>query len=97
MKPTIKTPGKPPTRPPNGNKPAPAAASGQRARNAVAAQTFVEGVISEMRRVTWPTREEWVTATLLTIGLVVVVGLFTAGADHLFGWLVGLLTGNTTR
>jgi preprotein translocase SecE subunit len=57
----------------------------------------VTGVISEMKRVTWPSREEWVTATLLTIGLVIVVGLYTAAADHLFGWLVGLVTGNSTR
>jgi preprotein translocase SecE subunit len=63
----------------------------------VRVQAFVNGVISEMKRVTWPTREEWVTATLLTLGLVIVVGLYTAAADHLFGWLVGLVTGNTTR
>jgi preprotein translocase SecE subunit len=50
-----------------------------------------------MKRVTWPSREEWVTATLLTLGLVLVVGLYTAAADHLFGWLVGLVTGNATR
>ena len=60
-------------------------------------QAFVTGVVSEMKRVTWPSREEWVTATLLTLGLVVVVGMFTAAADHLFGWLIGLVTGNTTR
>jgi preprotein translocase SecE subunit len=50
-----------------------------------------------MKRVTWPSREEWVTATLLTLGLVVIVGLYTAAADHFFGWLVGLVTGNTAR
>jgi preprotein translocase SecE subunit len=60
-------------------------------------QVFVTGVVSEMKRVTWPSREEWVTATLLTLGLVVIVGLYTAAADHLFGWLVGLVTGNATR
>jgi preprotein translocase SecE subunit len=40
-----------------------------------------------MRRVTWPSRQEWVSATILTIGLVVVVGLYTYLADQLFGLL----------
>ncbi len=57
----------------------------------MAAQVFVQGVISEMKRVTWPTREEWTTATLLTIGLVLGVGLFTSGVDQIFGWLFGLV------
>lgn len=50
-------------------------------------QDFVRGVIAEMRRVTWPTRDEWVSATVLTIGLVVGVGLFTFVLDQLFGAL----------
>jgi preprotein translocase SecE subunit len=96
MKPTINRPGKPAgPRPPAGRSTAGAGtASSVRSANA---QAFVTGVISEMKRVTWPTREEWVTATLLTLGLVIVVGLYTAAADHLFGWLVGLVTGNATR
>jgi preprotein translocase SecE subunit len=96
MKPTIKTPGKTPTRPPSGTKSA-ATTTSVRARNNANAQTFVKSVVAEMRRVTWPTREEWVTATLLTIGLVLVVGIYTAAADHLFGWVIGLVTGNTAR
>ncbi len=71
--------------------------SGSRAVSVAQMQAYLSGVVTELRRVTWPTREEWVTATLLTIGLVVVVGLYTAAADHLFGWLVGLVTGNATR
>ncbi len=49
---------------------------------------FVRGVITELRRVTWPTRDEWVSATVLTIGLVVGIGLFTWGLDAFFGWLL---------
>ena len=48
---------------------------------------FVRGVIAELRRVTWPTRDEWVSATVLTIGLVVGIGLFTWALDAFFGWL----------
>ena len=82
----------------SGKKPAPktSAPTPQQVRRA-GANTFVTGVIAEMKRVTWPTREEWVTATMLTIGLVVVVGLFTAGCDHLFGWIIATVTGQSTR
>ena len=48
---------------------------------------FVRGVITELRRVTWPTRDEWVSATVLTIGLVVGIGLFTWLLDQAFGAL----------
>ncbi|MBV8148276.1 MAG: preprotein translocase subunit SecE [Candidatus Eremiobacteraeota bacterium] len=57
----------------------------------VAGQDFVRGVIAELRRVTWPTREEWVSATILTIALVVGIGLFTFVLDRLFGWLFSLI------
>jgi preprotein translocase subunit SecE len=51
------------------------------------AAEFARGVWLELKRVTWPTREEWVSATVLTIVLVVAIGLFTFGADQLFGWI----------
>jgi len=44
-----------------------------------------------MRRVTWPTRQEWVSATFLTIFLVFVIGLYTWVADQLFGYVFSLL------
>jgi len=59
----------------------------KRAASQVSAQEFVRGVWLELRRVTWPTREEWISATALTIILVVAIGLFTFGADQLFGWV----------
>jgi preprotein translocase subunit SecE len=52
---------------------------------------FVRGVIAELRRVTWPTREEWISATVLTIVLVVGIGLYTFVLDQIFGWFFGLL------
>ncbi|HEV3089568.1 MAG TPA: preprotein translocase subunit SecE [Candidatus Elarobacter sp.] len=70
----------------------PATTPAQRAANAARTQDFVRGVIAEMRRVTWPTREEWIAATALTIALVVGVGVFTYGCDMLFAWLFTLLT-----
>jgi preprotein translocase SecE subunit len=51
----------------------------------------VRDLVSEMRRVTWPSRQEWVSATVLTIGLVVVIGLYTYLCDEFFGFIFGLL------
>lgn len=52
---------------------------------------FIRGVIMELRRVTWPTRDEWVSATILTVVLVVGIGLFVFLVDQLFGWLFNLI------
>ena len=48
---------------------------------------FVRGVFTELRRVTWPTRNEWVSATVLTLLLVVGIGFYTWILDQFFGWL----------
>ncbi|HEY1653810.1 MAG TPA: preprotein translocase subunit SecE [Candidatus Tumulicola sp.] len=57
----------------------------------IAGQDFVRGVIAELRRVTWPTREEWISATVLTIFLVLFIGLFTFVLDWIFGKLFTLI------
>ncbi len=59
------------------------ATAGTRARQGNP-QEFVRGVVLELRRVTWPTRDEWVSATILTVLLVVGIGLFTWVCDQLF-------------
>jgi preprotein translocase subunit SecE len=78
------TPNRPATRP---------ATTATRARNARATQEFFRGIVSEMRRVTWPTRDEWVAATILTVVLVVGVGVFTYVVDLAFGAIFSFLTG----
>jgi preprotein translocase subunit SecE len=101
MKSTPKGPGTPAratpsNRPANrsaAGRPAAAAAGGARAANARATQEFFRGIVSEMRRVTWPSREEWVAATILTVVLVVGVGVFTYLVDLAFGGIFSLLTG----
>ena len=52
---------------------------------------FIRGVIMELRRVTWPTRDEWISATILTVVLVVGIGLFVFLVDKIFGWLFNLI------
>ncbi len=68
------------------------AATAERAARQRNAERFIRDLVAEMRRVTWPTRPEWISATVLTIGLVVVIGLYTYLADELFGFLFGLVT-----
>ncbi|MBV9720108.1 MAG: preprotein translocase subunit SecE [Candidatus Eremiobacteraeota bacterium] len=58
---------------------------------ALAGGDFVRGVIMELRRVTWPTRDEWISATILTVALVIGIGLFTFVVDQLFGWLFNVI------
>ncbi|MGZ3496163.1 MAG: preprotein translocase subunit SecE [Vulcanimicrobiaceae bacterium] len=62
-------------------------ASANQRSNQASPQEFVRGVVLELRRVTWPTRDEWVSATVLTVLLVVGIGLFTWICDQLFGLL----------
>ncbi|MBD5654378.1 MAG: preprotein translocase subunit SecE [Candidatus Eremiobacteraeota bacterium] len=77
---------------PGRNVPRATGTTAERAVRRQNAERFFRDLVSEMRRVTWPTRPEWVSATVLTIGLVVVIGLYTYLADELFGYIFGLLT-----
>ena len=58
-----------------------------RERRLRAFQSGLRAIWSEMKRVTWPSREEWVSATLVTIGLVVVVALWTIAVGQLAEWV----------
>jgi len=63
----------------------------KRTAQSIAGGDFVRSVIAELRRVTWPTRDEWISATVLTVALVVGIGLFTFVLDQLFGWLFNVI------
>jgi preprotein translocase subunit SecE len=45
-------------------------------------------IISELRKVTWPTRQETANLTGVVIIVSVALGVLLGGADLLFGWLV---------
>ena len=68
---------------------APVARDEDRERRVRAFQAGFRAIASEMKRVTWPSRDEWVSATLVTVGLVVVVAFWTTAV----GWLAGLVLG----
>lgn len=47
----------------------------------------------ELRKVTWPTRQETIQTTLLVIVMVVVTSLLLWAIDSMLLWAVGFLTG----
>ena len=45
---------------------------------------FIREVIAELKKVTWPTREETMKLTAVVIVISVIVGVFIGGLDSLF-------------
>jgi preprotein translocase subunit SecE len=45
---------------------------------------FLKEVIAELKRVTWPTRDETVKLTFVVIAISVMVGAFIGGLDAFF-------------
>lgn len=52
---------------------------------------FVHEVVSELKKVTWPTRAETLKLTVVVIVISVIVGLFIGGIDTIFVKLTSLL------
>lgn len=52
---------------------------------------FVNEVISELKKVTWPTRDETIKLTAVVIVISVVVGAFIGGLDSLFVKVISLI------
>lgn len=51
-----------------------------------AAAKFARETQSELRKVTWPTREEAIRLTVVVVGLSIVASLVLFSADSLFAW-----------
>jgi preprotein translocase subunit SecE len=49
---------------------------------------FLKEVRVELKRVTWPTRQQTIKYTLIVIGLSLGVAVFLGGLDFLFTWLL---------
>ena len=54
-------------------------------------QRWLRETRSELRKVSWPTREEALRLTYVVIGLSLVMGAVLGGADFLLSTLYGLL------
>lgn len=51
---------------------------------------YVKSSINEMRKVTWPTKKETYSYTLMVIGISLAVAAFLGSLDYVFGWLLGI-------
>ena len=55
-------------------------------------RTFVSDVVTEIRKTSWPSRQELVESTWVVIVMVLFLGMYTAVCDRvlieLLGWLV---------
>jgi preprotein translocase subunit SecE len=49
---------------------------------------WAEDIISELRKVTWPTREEAWYLTVVVLIVASVVGAFLGGVDMFFNWFI---------
>ncbi len=54
---------------------------------------FMRGARSELRKVSWPARQETVQTTMIVVIVVVITALALWGIDSFFMWLISWLTG----
>lgn len=57
----------------------------------IAPTKFFREVISELKKVTWPTRDETIKLTAVVVAISVIVGAFIGGLDSLFLRITTLL------
>ena len=67
--------------------------SAEATRRAFSIRMFGE-VVSELRRVTWPTREETTRLTIMVVAVAAAVGLFLGLIDLAFTRIMKLILGN---
>lgn len=53
--------------------------------------TFLQQVRSEIAKVTWPTRKETVTTTIMVFIMIVLAALFFLSVDTILGWIISAL------
>jgi preprotein translocase subunit SecE len=56
-------------------------------------QNYIRDVILELRKVTWPTREELKGATVTVIIFCVISTIFVGAVDFVLGYIVKLVLG----
>lgn len=79
---------------PKARKPSAGGGGGSKRRNPFAqALQFLREVVAEMKKVIWPTKNEWLSYTIVVLVFVVVVIGATTGLDIGFGQLVAELFG----
>jgi preprotein translocase subunit SecE len=90
-KPPAKSPGFKPSGPrPQKKQQQAAQAEAQRQRGFFArlVPNAVRDIINELKKVTWPTREETTRLTVAVIAVAAAIGAMLGGVDMVFNWLV---------
>ena len=64
------------------------AAPGERVRGSLLKPRWALDIISELRKVTWPSRRETANLTGVVIIVSLLLGVLLGGADLLFGWFI---------
>ena len=72
---------------PSASAPAPAGAVSHR-RGSFFKPRWVMDILSELRKVTWPTRAETMHLTIVVIVVSILFGVILGGADLIFSWVV---------
>ena len=56
-------------------------------------QAYLEDVGKEMRKVSWPTRQELISNTVITLIATVIISLFIFGADRIISMVLEVVYG----
>jgi preprotein translocase subunit SecE len=56
-------------------------------------RTSIDDILAELRKVTWPSREETRNLTIVVIGISVTLGIFLGGIDLIFSSLYRAISG----
>ena len=56
-------------------------------------QEYYRQVKAEMKKVTWPTRQETIVSTIVVFVMVIIAALFLFLADQAMSYVVGLILG----
>jgi preprotein translocase subunit SecE len=91
QKPPAKTPSFKPSGPRPAKKPSGAAAEAAKQRLSFYDRwvpRFVRDIISELKKVTWPTREETMRLTIAVLAVSITIGLALGAVDIGFNWLI---------
>ncbi len=67
--------------------------SSEVARRAFSVRAIGE-VVGELRRVTWPTREETLRLSIMVVAVAVAMGIFLGLVDLIFAEIMGIVLGN---
>lgn len=53
---------------------------------------FIGDTVAELRRCTWPNRQQLMESTVLVVVMIVILAGFVAGVDWVAQWVIDLLT-----